>query len=94
MGSALYHRLQTIAADKADRLAGAGDIVTVGADIAVVVVRPCGGRRRSTFGGGITPCNADTVILVAVQLDFLNIVVQYPVEQFIRRACYAPPVFL
>ena len=39
-------------------------------------------------------CNADAAVFVAVQLDFLKIQIQYPVQKRVGRFCVIPSVFL
>lgn len=68
--------------------------MTMGTDIAAAVGGACGRGGCSTFGGSVAPCDPYSVKLVAVEFDFLNIIVQYPVQKFIRGACNAPSVFL
>ena len=52
------------------------------------VVLPGGGGRnvpRAAVGCAVAAHDAYAVGVVAGQLDFLNIVVQYPLEQFVRK---------
>ena len=45
----------------------------------------CGYVPRATAWGAVTAYDAYGVVVVAGQLDFLNVVVQYPLEQFVRQ---------
>lgn len=94
----LGHGLKAIAADQTNRLAGTGDCLTAGALITKVVLPGGGGRNvpRAAVGCAVAAHDAYAVGVVAGQLDFLNVIVQYPLEKFIRKDSggIRPSVFL
>lgn len=87
-----YHGHHTCSTDDVDRTECADDGVTTRADVPVVVV--LGGYCRGDTGKGSAAGEIRGGTFVAVKLNVLNVIIQYPLNQLIRGGCTVPSTLL
>ena len=71
------HSLHTIATKNIDAASCPDDGVAARANISAAVAF-CSVNWQASISGGISPYNANTIKVVAIKFDFLNVIIQNP----------------
>lgn len=71
----LRHWAETVAADQMGVPGGSSNHPAFGAHIAAVMAFTNSGGGCPSVGGGAASCNPDTERLIAVELDFLDVII-------------------